>query len=225
MAEIVESISGDKALRLYNEQFGRRMGFGAAWGHIRILVRFVCNATSNINDSGLVVGVCQGTDDMFRSANCVDFVGAHLGATLQNVDWSYNAGPPAYASSGGFSTFAFHKQGATVTSTTPGGSTLIYMPISPTRGVFGCDIKRAHNIMKVRPLGQGSVAVAQTDLNEGNLLFQAENDVSTTALIGSSPNYLNVTYTGEGALDSVCVDWNNGIQPIEISDIIVIRFY
>jgi hypothetical protein len=226
MAEIVQTIVGDQALRLYNEQFGRRLNIGCAWGKIRVGVRFTISATSTINDSGLVLGVSQGTTDMFRSASCEDFIGGHLGATLQNTDWTYNAGPPAFASSGGFSTFAFNKVGPTVVSTAPGGSANSYLPISPTRGLFIVDIEKSHNQMRVTPRPLATQALGQTDLNFGNFVQNMENDVTILPITGSSPNVILVPYTaGRFAWDSVNVDWNNGAQPIEISDLVVVRFF
>lgn len=225
MAEIIESISGDKQLRLYDEQFGRRMDIGAQWGKIRVAIRFCVNATSNLNDCGIVLGVSQGTTDMFRSPNCVDFIGGHIGAVLQNTDWSYNAGPPAYSFSGGFSTLAVSKVAGVVASTAPGGSTNTYLNIAPTRGVFAVDIEKSHERMKVRPLAMGTLALAQTDLNFGNFMLQSEYEPNMSAVIGHFPNVLNVDYTGQFAWDSVNVDWNNGIQPLEISDLVVIRFF
>jgi hypothetical protein len=226
MAEIVQTIVGDQALRLYNEQFGRRMNIGAAWGKIRVGVRFVISATSAINDSGLVLGVSQGTTNMFRSASCEDFIGGHMGATLQNTDWVYNAGPPAFASSGGFSTLALNKIGPTVVSVAPGGSTTTYMPVAPTRGIFAVDIEKSFNQMRVTPRTVGTQALGQTDLNFGNFVQNMENDVTMLPVFGQSQNVILVPYTaGRFAWDSVNVDWNNGAQPIEISDLVVIRFF
>jgi hypothetical protein len=226
MAEIVQNLLGGQALRLYNEQFGRRMSIGCAWGRIRVIVRYTTQATSSILDSGLLVGVSQGTTDMYRSANCVDFVGAHCGAVLQNTDWTYNAGPPAFASSGGFSTLGLRKVGASVTSVAPGGSTTTYQAIAPTRIIFGADIEKAHNVVKIRPLGVSTQALAQNDYNFGNMMFNTDSDVATIPLIGHSPSFLSVAATGSNqAWDSVNIDWNNGVQPIEISDILVVRFW
>jgi hypothetical protein len=36
MAEIVETLAADRRLRLYNEDFARKMGIGTAWTKIRI---------------------------------------------------------------------------------------------------------------------------------------------------------------------------------------------
>lgn len=225
MAEIIQFTAGRQSLRLYDEQFGRRMEIGCAWGKIRVLVRFTVEATSTINSSGLVVGVSQGTTDMFRSANCTDFIGANFGNTLQATTWTYNAGPPAYASSGGLTPIAVRKIGASTTTVPPGGGINVYTAISPTRGVFGCDIEKSDGAMKVKPLGCGTIPLAQTDFNFGNLYYNADNDLSTTALIGHSPNVVTVPYSGQYAFDSVNIDWNNGIQPLVVNDILVVRFF
>lgn len=227
MAEVIQSLlaGGGQALRLYNEQFGRRMEIGCQWGKIRVILRFTTQATSNLNSCGLVLGVSQGTTDMFRSGNTTDFIGGHLGSALQATTWTYNSGPPAFASVGGFSTLAVRRIGATNTTVAPGGSTTSYQPVSPSRGIFGVDIEKANSVMKVRPLAVGTQALAQTDYNFGNMMFNTDNDLATTGLIGSSPNFINVPYTGNYAFDSVNIDWNNGIQPIEISDILVVRFF
>jgi hypothetical protein len=225
MAEIIQLVSGDQALRLYNEQFLRTMAFGAQWGKIRVIVRFCCDATSTINSSGLVVGVCQGTANPFRSSQTDDFIGACLGTAIQTNNWTYNAGPPPYATVGGFLPVAFKRQGSTNTVVPPGGSITIYMPISPTRGIFGVDIEKSNGVMRVKPLGIQTQALAQTDYNSGNFFFNSDNDVSTSPLIGGLPNVLSVPYTGQYAFDTVNIDWNNGIQPLNISDIMVVRFF
>lgn len=225
MAEIVETIVGDRALRLYNEQFGRRMIFGAQWGKLRVGVRFTCQATSAVNASGLVLGVCQGTTNMFRSATCTDFVGGHLGQTVQNTNWVFTAGPPSFLSSGGFSTLGIRKIGPTVTSTITGGSQTSYISTAPTRGIFAVDIEKSRDLMRVIVYSQALQANAQTDMSFGNFMFQMDNEVTLLPIIAQSPNPLSVAYTGQYAFDSVCVDWNNAVQPIEISDLVVIRYF
>lgn len=225
MAEIIQLVSGDQALRLYNEQFLRGMAFGAQWGKLRVIVRFCCDATSTVNSSGLVVGVCQGSANPFRSAQTDDFIGACLGTAVQTNNWTYNAGPPAFSNVGGFLPIALRRQGSTNTTVAPGGSLNVYMPISPTRGVFGVDIEKSTNAMRVKPLGLSSQSLAQTDLNIGNFFFNSDNDINTVPLIGGGPNVLTVPYTGQGVFDTVNIDWNNGIQPINISDILVVRFF
>lgn len=225
MAEIVESIVGDRALRLYNEQFGRRLAFGAAWGKIRVAIRYVINASSTLNDTALVIGVSQGTTNMYRSAQCLDFIGTHHGATLNLTDYTYNAGPPAFSSSGGFTPLVVGKIGASVTTVLPGGSTTSYLAIAPTRGVFAVDIEKSFNQVRITPRSVQTQVVAQSDLNYGNFTLVAENDLTMLSITGSSPNPVLFPYTGQFAWDSVNIDYNNAVQPIEISDLLVIRYY
>jgi hypothetical protein len=230
MAEIIQSLlpGGGQALRLYNEQWGRRMEIGCAWGKIRVAVRFTVQATSPVNSSGLVIGVSQGTTDMFRSSNTTDFIGANLGSTLQATNWNYNAGPPPFSFAGGFTPIAVRRVGNTNTIVAPGGSINVYLPLNPSRGIFAVDIEKSHASMRVKPLaidGGTGQARAQTDLNFGNFMYNVDDDASTTNLIGHSPNVLSVPYDGNFYFDSVNIDWNNGIQPIDIYDILVVRFY
>lgn len=212
-------------MRLYNEQFGRRMAFGAAWGKIRILVRFAIEATSTMNASSLMIGVSQGTTNMFRSGTTTDFVGMCMGAVVGANTWTFQAGPPPFAQLGGFVPLAVRRIGNTNTTVAPGGSLNIQMPLSPIRNVCGVDIEKSDASFRVKPLAIGVSTVAQTDLNFGNLMFNADNDTATIPLIGHSPNFLTLPYTGNFAMDSVNIDWNNGIQPCVISDIVVIRFF
>lgn len=224
MAQLIQFASGDQALRLYNEQYGRRMEIGCAWGKIRVLVRYTCEATSTVNASGLVVGVSQGTTDMFRSSNTTDFIGACFGTNAQNNNWTYT-GAPVYAQTGGLAPIALLRQGSTNTIVPPGGSTNVQMALSPIRGVFGVDIEKSNASFKIKPLGCAVATLAQTDYNFGNFMFNADNDISTIPLIGHSPNTLVMPYTGNFAFDSVNIDWNNGIQPMVINDILVVRFF
>jgi hypothetical protein len=224
MASIVETIVGSKSLRLGNEEFLRQLSFGTDWQSIRIGLRWGAVMSSTIASSQFVVGVNAGTAEGYRSTNTVEFIGAQM--SHATVAWTYNAGggnpyfSTAYARRikriAGVSTISDFNYGAA------------YGPILPNRSLFFVDIMKNFSANNVGTLTSypGSAVQAQTDLSLD--LFYRFLEVDQLPYSGSwaidGATVQSIPYNGLYPFDSVSVSWNDNAQPIEIFDLVVVRF-
>ncbi len=219
MAQIIETIVGDRKLLLGNEQFGRTMALGIAWNRLRIGIRAAVQASGAVNASGLAMGVCQGTTDMYKSVTCTDFVGGHYGNTVNNTNYQYTAGPPNYIFSN--AVLAIRRIGNVNTTNTTTSSSM-YMSASPTttRSMWIVEIQRGSPNYSITQFIPTSVANVQIDISFATFMVAMESEPPPTL---QSQLATTVAYSGAGLMDTVNIAWNNSIQPIEISDICVAR--
>jgi hypothetical protein len=219
MAQIVESLATDRRLRLYTEDFARKMGIGTAWTKIRIGLRLSLQATSTANSSLFAFGVCQGDTNTFKSGTTTDFIGAILGTTASQ-NYAYTAGPPAFIT--GTSLAAINRIGNTNTIVNTSSSNVVISTAPATiRSILITDIEKNFTNNKVSSWGSTSTTVA-LDATLATLMTFMESD-TLTGLAALTTN--NIPYSGSGLWDTVNVSWNNSIQPVEISDVIVTRIY
>jgi hypothetical protein len=224
MAQIVTPVAGDNRLLLSNEEILRKMTFGAAWTKVRVGIRFCFEAAGDINNAGLIVGVCQGDTNGFKNASTTDFIGAHFGATLQNSTLAFQTGPPAYVQMAGVSTLALKRQGNTNT-TVAGSNATSYGGAAPllVHTMFLVDIQKSNPNYTITPWLANSIANAQADAPIGALMVAMESD-DTPPNVGSFGTIL-MPYTGSALFDTVDIVWNKANQPLEIADIICTRLY
>lgn len=222
MAEIVESMVGDRRIRLYNEDFARKLGIGTGWTKIRIGMRISINATSACNASRFVFGVCQGdtSTDVFKSVSTPDFIGGMLGNAATNT-YAYTAGPPSYVSSGAMAAVA--RVNGVNTFVSPGSANAAISASPATlRTLFFVDIEKNFTNNRILCYGTNGPTITG-DSPIGQLMTYMEADIPNAAV----QNFIlsNIPYSGPGLWDTLNISWNNAIQPIEISDLIVTRIY
>jgi hypothetical protein len=221
MAEIVETLAGDRRIRLYNEDFVRKLGIGTGWTKIRIGLRLTVQASSAANASCFAFGVCQGdqSTSVFKSGSTVDFIGGMLGNAASNT-YPYTAGPPNYISSGAMG--AINRRNGVNTISSPGSATAVISANPAVRTLFFVDIEKNFTGNKILTYGTNPTGVL-ADASLGQLMTYLEADVLNTVV----QNFILTTipYSGPGQWDSLNISWNNAIQPVEISDIIVLRIY
>ena len=221
MANIVENILGDKALQLGNEEFLRQFSFGTDWRSIRIGLRWGVNMSGTLATPAFVIGVNSGTTYGYRDANTVEFAGATL--AHGSTTWTYAAGPPAYFSYGWYRTYT---RIAGVTTSYISSSLGVYGPILPTRGIIYLDVvkKTATGQLTAGLVQPSNPATAQTDWTQ-DWLYRFM-DVDITPWSGAwGGGGVAMTYNGNYTFDSVSISWNDAVNTIEISDILVTRFY
>jgi hypothetical protein len=230
MAQIVETISGDRRIQLANEDFVRQMATGAKWNKLRISLRLGFNGTSNITAPTLFIGVCCGLTNTFKSANTDFCFGIALpginGVTIQNLN--YNAGPPAwFQSSSSLGYDPTYRLGNTTTRINAGSTQTTYFASTANNppAHFSIDITRTGNVYQLTQFNQpGSQANVQAGNTQRQLIVAEEvetvagwpNNTQKTAFIGS--------VTDNHLCDCICISWNQSSPTVEISDIQVIKF-
>lgn len=221
MANIVETIVGDKALRLGNEEFLRKLSFGTDWRYIRIGIRWGANMSGTLGGRDFVIGVNNGTTYGYRDANTIEFVGATL--AHGSTTWTYNAGPPAYFTYGWYRTYT-RLNG--VTQSYISSSIGVWGPVLPTRNLLFLDVvkRTGTGLMSAGLLQPYSAATAQTDWTQDWLYRFMDTDVMPWSASWNGGG-VNMTYNGNYGFDSISISHNDNTNTVEISDVMVTRFY
>jgi len=211
MAQLVQSFVGDTALRLQNEEFVRQMHFGTNWTQLRIgLWMSIPQGTGTIFSPTLYAGLCQGTADGYKSSSTAEWVGWRFGQGTAN--WTYNAGPPDYYSTGN-ARQRIYKIGAVTTTAGSVLSVTEYVPIA-IRAFYGFDFLKTTTGYSLASVSPG--AIPTVDITEPNFLMSAHAD------IGSS-SYGPVNFATNNLLDSLSLYWDFPAVGIEFSSILVVR--
>jgi hypothetical protein len=236
MASIVENIIGDRALQLGSEEFVRKLSFGNNWNFLRIAARVQINGMADIAAPRLQLGLCNGDQATFTSANC-----NYVGATL-NVDNNsrfrfasdlYFGGVPAITQGALavkkiVNTTSEQIMGTTVAgyiaAASLGNPSLYFVDVfrvsasSYTVYFNRCTISQVTNAAANLTSTYAFLRCAEDELLTST--FAASYITSYTAAIA------NVTLTGLSAnMDTVSIYWNKSTPTVEISDLSVIRFY
>ncbi len=223
MAAIVESIVGDRRLQLGNEEFVRQMLIGRTWTKLRIGMNVAINGTAAFNNGALTVGVCQGFTNTFRSTNTTDYVGVQVPQTPGT--WTY-FGSPNYYFNAGASCLGLKRTGNTTTTGSNGNvNTSLWPPVvSGYRTPCFIDIVRAasytftvYNSVSTSPL--------LWDETPGQFLSDAQNENAPVWSGSSNVGTGSVAYSGAAQHDCVSINWNLSTPSIEISNLVVVRFY
>ena len=210
MAQLVQSFGGDTAIRLQNEEFVRKMTIGTDWTQLRLsLLLSTPQGTGTIFSPTLYMGLCQGTTDTYKSTTTTDWAGIRFGQGLSN--WTFNAGPPTYFSTGNARS-VISRSGNTTTQYGSVISVTEYMPIG-IRAYYAIDILKTatgYSIGSVTPGG-----IPTVDVTEWAALFAGHQD--TTA------NFVAANYATNNLLDTVSIYWDFAPIGLEISSILITR--
>ena len=215
MAQLVQSFTGDTALRLQDEEYIRKMQWGTDWTHVKI--GFLCampQATGNLGAQPILyVGLCQGTSDGRKSASTTEWVGWQWGNGVNN--WNYNsiAGPiNFYLANGGWA--RSYKVGASVT-TGAFVSSSSYLPVN-FRYFYTFDFLRTTTGYNLGyTMRSAAFTAADADVNEINFLMYTPVDTSGT--------FGAVDFATNNLLDAVSFYWNYPSVGLELSSIVVVR--
>jgi len=208
MAAIVQTFSGDNALSLANEEFVRKMQWGSDWRRLRIAINHSGQFVGNFSNEFYYIGLCQGTTNTFKGTTD-EWVGFWVGTA--GGTWSYTAGPPAGVTQGGSNGKWGYKIGATLTQA---GATSVNNYIGKTnRDFWFVDIEQTPTGYAVGRRTPSSVPAVDTFGRQFEFYSnQSENSGSAFAM------------TTNRLLDSVSIYWTYATVPLEISEILVVRY-
>jgi len=236
MASIVENIIGDRALQLGSEEFVRKMAIGNNWNLLRIAARVQINGMATISAPRLQLGLCDGDQATFASANC-NYVGATLNIN-NNIQWgfasnTYVGGLSAFRNNG----MAVKKIVNTITETAMGTSVEGYIAAAGlgNPSLYFVDILRASASSYTVSFNRCTITQvtnAAANLTSRYVFLRCAEDELLTSTFAA--NYItsytgtaaNLTLTGMPAnMDTVSIYWNKSTPTVEISDLSIIRFY
>ena len=218
MGSIVETISGDKRLKLGNEQFVRKLAVGRNWHHIRIGTRLSFNGPSgSVSSPNLAVGLCSGTTNCVGDAITTNWYGltsrAIGSATL-------NTNPVNSHTFGQFN--AQKRVGSTWTDL---GSLAVgiitSVPASRRCMLFFDLIDTPTPTIKMYANQNSYFGVADVSLE--TFLAKLSTQTIPEDSYYQSSRAITLSETS-GSLDTVNIMWNNDTYTMEFSDIAVYRF-
>ena len=230
MASIVETISGDRALQLGNEEFVRKMAIGNNWNKLRLGMRVLVNGTGDIVSPRLQMGVCSGDTNTFASTNCTGYVGASLNPR-NSGNMTYSAGVYNYGQAAAVPpAISVKKLVNTVTEANFGGTNDGYLPsatLGNTALCFVDIIRLTASSYTVAWQRCNTSAMASLATTFYTLLRAGEDEALTTTFSTTYTSTLAaIAVTGLPAvMDTLSIYWNKSTPTVEISDISVIRFY
>jgi len=229
MANIVENISGNKALELGGEEFVRKLTFGNAWNRIRIGIMCVLNGSANIAPPRrLVMGLCDGDQFTYLSSSCLSFVGISWGPN-PGGDWTYSGVNGYYGMyAGGSVSYVTSKINTTITDTTTGNNTSHYIKSG------GSGTPHLLMVELIRSATPGTYSVrgyAPDSIDIANIpqFFDFMQAMEYEAIPGGY-TYCNVLNAANATgmstnLDTLSIYWSLASPTIEITDVCVLRFY
>lgn len=209
MAQLVQSFVGDKALRLQNEEFVRKMAWGSDWSRLQISVNHaIPQATATFSDAFYYIGLCEGTTNTLKAGTTTEWVGCWVGSAGGN--WVYSAGPPAGISQGGSNYKWGYKQGASLT-------TVSNVSVSNFVGVTFRDywtlcIEQTAAGYNVAMRTPSTVPTIDRINREFELLSTVEQNPTSA-----------INFSTNRRLDSVSVYWAFPSVGLELSEILVVR--
>ena len=230
MASIVETISGDRALQLGNEEFVRKMAIGNNWNKLRLGMRVLVNGTGDIVGPRLQMGVCSGDTNTFASTTCTGYVGASLNPR-NTGNMTYSAGVYQYGQAAAVSpALSVKKLVNTVTEANIGATADGFLPSATLGSAALCfvDIVRTSSSSYTVTWQRCSTsAMASLATAFYTLLRAGEDENLSTAFSATyTTTAVTVAVTGLPAvMDTLSIYWNKSTPTVEISDISVIRFY
>jgi len=230
MASIVETISGDRALQLGNEEFVRKMEIGNNWNKLRLGMRVLVNGTGNIVAPRLQMGVCSGDTNTFASTTCTGYAGASLNPRSAG-NMTYSAGVYTYGQAAIVNcALSVKKLVNTVTEVAFGTLDDGFLPSATlgTVALYFVDIVRFSASSYTVNWSRCSLAQAQIATTFYTLLRAGEDEnLSTTfSTTYTIKTVTGITVTGlPSVMDTLSIYWNKSTPTVEISDISVIRFY
>lgn len=231
MANIVDSVIGDRAVQLGSEEFVRQMSFGGNWSKIRIGMLLMLNGNSSIATARLGAGVCVGTTNTFSSSSCTGWVGGTNDQSLGSL--TYDAVNFRYGFGGGAATlYSVLTKVGNVITTTAGGTNQgwIAAPAGNKPMPFVWEIYK----LPTAPVGTYAVSCIAPNTtaqaiacSRTNLMYMLEDEAATSTVFttyaaltqGNSASY----QTLNGSPDTVSIIWNKASPTVEFSNLTVVR--
>lgn len=223
MAQIVETLVGDRKLLLGAEEYIRPTVIGDNWLSIRLLIRVSLVHTATIVNPANALGIGLSNGVSISSLASCEFAGVSLPRTAASMD--YFAGPPAY--------FDYTDQQATriyggAFNTTNGTSKNGYISAnSAYRTELAVDLARTTRpgtVFAIQGYGPDTAAESQTDITWAASISTVERFSSIPGPGTFSTTWTALTWGGTAALNHVHIWWTRSVPTLEISDIVLVRY-
>jgi hypothetical protein len=233
-----------KYVSIANEELSRTFRFGNNWKNLRLIFRIALtpNGTSSIAATRLVSGVCYSTvaGSTYNAVNTRNFVGLMHGHADEaaGLVWNYtaNSGNPYYSNSATNGRFLQRYNGVSSSTGANGGQLLVSTNTGTIqrRTLVGGEYWKpgatgGHGTsLQSRILDLTAAATMNVDFD--NFFFRdtlsSAATVAGSATFGSAQQLAPAVVGGEGSypLDTATIFWNQASYPMEIYDMIAVRF-
>jgi hypothetical protein len=227
MAAIVETIVGDKTIQLGNEEFVRKMKIGTAWGKIRVGVRWAINGTGgNIANASFLIGLCSGTTNTFYNGNTTGYFGVQFANSYPST---WINGTTNYSTGSTNGTAVYRVGASTTTSSLTWGGSQAYTGVNPLRCIWYVDYEKPASAGGIGNQGVTVWWQELTQIGSDHPQYEMWRGMETETAITGATNFngkATTTYPGDiTTLDTVSLCWNKTTPTVQISDVMVTRFY
>lgn len=230
--ERVVNTETDRRLVLFNAQLVRQMAIGSSWTTLRVAVRWALQGVDNIAAPLIYVGICSGTAHAYASDYCQHMVGCQIGSLASTATYSGTA-PETFSINA--SSVPSKRIGHTTSALS--ASTILSNPV---RIAGNAESRNSGFVMQFRK-GGGTTWYLQTcspasQALTSNKTYDQLRDALTLPTMSNVATYLAYAASSEiqntslavdeganGALNALCVFWNNPNIGLEISDLIAAK--
>jgi hypothetical protein len=223
MAWLYQANGTAKGIQIGNEEWCHQLAIGTDWTKIRVGVRIALPTNQAFAGSPIgptmMLGMCQGTSNIFKSATCAEFMGVGLG-TLGVADFTYATSPGVHVTNARPIWVTKLNGVQTIHST---GSSAYYISATNTvRTVAFVDIlKNGGTSYTVTGWMPSTTTQGTTDNTYGVFVGSMENN--TTPTNANSQGAIAVTYAGPGLFDSLYFSWGKSVPALTVFDMMAAR--
>jgi len=224
MSFIVNPWGTDKAIQIGSEDIGRQLLFGNNWAKIRVALRITLpNTGGSIMEPALVVGVSNGTTNLFKSNNTTDFLGIRYPCAGSTVALNNESGLNYISANNATVNQAVRKVGITETIVNTAQSTNNYFV--GNLGYAFChfvDIARVGTAFTVNSWFANANSYTRLAISQATYRYDLEKETGTFTSFSGATSSLAIT--GGSYYDSICIGWKHSVPMLTIYDISVVRF-
>jgi hypothetical protein len=223
MAWLYQANSSTKGIQMGNEEWCHRMQIGTNWTKLRIGVRIAVPAIQNFDGpvtGTFILGVTQGTQNVYKSPICTEFMGFVLGnAAVSN--WVYGVNGNPYVTN--TRPVVVSKLNGALTAHATGSASYYISAVNTVRTMAFVDItKTSATSYLIAPFAPGNTTQAVADNGMGNFIWSMESNTTPLNCSAASTGTIS-NWTGPGLMDSIYFGWERSVPPITLFDIAACR--
>lgn len=222
MAWLYQANTSTKGIQMGNEEWSHRMSIGTNWTKLRIGVRIAVPTVQGFDGpvtGSFILGVTQGTQNVFKSPTCTEFMGFVLG-NVSTSSWSYGVNGTGYVFNP--RPVVINKLEGVVTVRNTGSANYYISANNNVRTMAFVDItKNSATNYTIAPFLPGNTTQAVADNGLTNFIWSMESN--TTPLNCNTVVTGTFDYTGPGLMDSIYFGWERSVPPITLFDIAACR--
>lgn len=222
MAWLYQATTTSKGIQMGNEEFAHTLSIGTNWTKLRLGWRgYVSTLLSfNANPLGtIILGVCTGTQELYKSPICTEFMGFNVSSTIA-LTWTFANSPANHVANPRPNSITKLNGAFTIQGTASQNAYI--SAVSTARTQMFVDItKNSATNYTIQTWMPGNTTQATTDNTFNSFISAIENNTTPTncATQGAS----TFSWAGPGLMDTMYFGWQKSIPVLTTLDICACR--